>query len=60
MNPKVASMSYLAPVRRKINKSVIAHNAGDEMSTLNSITIGNTLAKSLHVSWDVEGAQQAR
>lgn len=60
MNPKVASMSYLAPVRRKINKSVIPHNAGDEMSTLNSITIGNTLAKSLHVWWDMEGAQQAR
>ena len=59
MNPKVASMSYLAPVRIKINKSVIPHNAGDEMSTWNSVTIENTLAKSLCVWWDMEGARQA-
>lgn len=59
MNPKVASVSYLAPVRRKINKSVFPHNPGDEMSTLNSITIENTLAKSLRVWWDVEEAWQA-
>lgn len=53
-------MSYLAPVRRKIKKSVIPHNAGDELSMLNRLTIENTLAKSLHAWWDVEGAQQAQ